>query len=186
MHAADSAALLDKFKNVFEGLRDLLGEYHIVTDAAVPPVVIPPRCAPMALPERIKKKLGEMVENDIITTVSKPTERVSSTLAVVKPKKLRKCLDPRDLNRAIRREHCQMLTVEEVVTRTLQAAKFTVVNAKDGFWRKRLDTELSLNITSEHPVRTLLMEKDAIRYLFRTRSLAKIEVPSQRNVAYGT
>lgn len=60
-------------------------------------------------------------------------------LVVVKPNKLRICLDPRDLNKAIRREHYQMPTVEEATTRLSQAKKFIVVDAKDGFWQKRLD-----------------------------------------------
>ena len=40
--------LLDEYKNVFECLWDLLGEYHIVTDDAVPPLVHPPRRVPVA------------------------------------------------------------------------------------------------------------------------------------------
>ena len=61
------------------------------------------------------------------------------------------CLDPRDLNKALRREHYQLPTVEEVATRLSQARKFTVVDAKDGFWQKRLDTESSYKTTFNTP-----------------------------------
>ncbi|XP_067047046.1 uncharacterized protein [Acropora muricata] len=143
--------LLEEYKDVFEGLGDLPGEYHIVTDDPVPPVVHPPRCVPVALRNQIKEKLYEMVASDVSTPVTEPTEWVSSMLVIVKPNKLRICLDPRDLNKAIRREHYQLPTVEEVATRLSQAKKFTVVDAKDGFWQKRLDTESSYKTTFNTP-----------------------------------
>ena len=130
---------------------DLPDEYHIVTDDAVPPVVLPLRRVPVALRDQIKKKLNEMIASDVITPVTEPTEWVSSMLVIVKPNKLRICLHPRDLNKAIRREHYQMPTVEEVATRLSQAKKFTVVDAKDGFWQKRLDTESSYKTTFNTP-----------------------------------
>lgn len=68
-------------------------------------------------------------------------------LAVIKPNKIRICLDPRDLNEAIKREHYQMRTIEEVANRLNRAKLFTVVNAKDGFWQKRLDIESSYKTT---------------------------------------
>ena len=40
-------------------------------------------------------------------------------------------MDPRDLNQAIRREHYQMPTIEEVATRLRNAKTFTVVDAKE-------------------------------------------------------
>lgn len=145
------ADLLEEYKDVFGGLGDLPGEYHIVTDDTVPPVVHPPRRVPVALRDQIKEKLDEMVASDILAPVTEPTEWVSSMLVIVKPNKLRICLDPRDLNKAIRREHYQMPTVEEVATRLSQAKKFTVVDAKDGFWQKRLDTESSCKTTFNTP-----------------------------------
>ena len=41
---------------------------------------------------------------------------------------------PHDLNKAVHCEHYQMTTVGEMVTKLTQAKKFTVVEAKDGFW----------------------------------------------------
>ncbi|PFX13313.1 Transposon Ty3-I Gag-Pol polyprotein [Stylophora pistillata] len=110
--------LLDEYKDVFQGLGDLPGEYHIVTDDAVPPVVLTPRRVQVALRDQIKNKLNEMVASDVITPVTEPTEWVS---------------------------------MEEVATRLSQAKKFTVVDAKDGFWQKRLDTESSYKTTFNTP-----------------------------------
>ena len=145
------ADLLEEYKDVFEGLGDLPGEYHIVTDETVTPVVHPPRRVPVPLRERIKAKLHDMVMRDIITPVTEPTAWVSSMLVVVKPEKLRICIDPRNLNGAICREHYQMPTIEKLATRLTNAKKFTVMDAKDGFWQKRLDTESSYKPTVNSP-----------------------------------
>ena len=57
-----------------------------------------------------------MVANDVVTLVIEPSAWVSSILVVVKPNKLRICLDPRNLKKAIHREHYQMPTVGKVGT----------------------------------------------------------------------
>ena len=55
-----------------------------------------------------------------------------------KDSKLRICLDPKDLNRAIRRENYQLPTIEE------HGAKvFTVHDVRHGFWHVRLDDRSS-------------------------------------------
>ena len=128
-----SNTILEEYKDVFEGLGELPGEYKITTDESVKPKVHLPRRVPVAVRPRIKEKLDELVQRNVITPVTKPTEWVSSMLAVIKPNKIRICLDPRDLNEAIKREHYQMPTVEEIATRLDKAKLFTVVDAKDGF-----------------------------------------------------
>ena len=115
------------------------------------PVIHPPRRVLVSLTETIKEKLDEMVQREIIKPVTEPTAWVSSMLVVVKTDKLRICIDPRDLNKAVCREHYQMPTIDEVVTRLIKAKKFTVMDAKDGFWQKRLDTESSYKTTFNTP-----------------------------------
>ena len=68
------ADLLGEYKDVFGGLGDLPGEYHIVTDDTVPPVIHPPRRVPVALRDQIKEKLDEMVASGILAPVTEPTE----------------------------------------------------------------------------------------------------------------
>ena len=43
------------------------------------------------------------------------------------------CLDPKDLNGAIKREHFPMPTIEEVATRLNGAKIFSVFDASNGF-----------------------------------------------------
>ena len=119
--AMDQTPLLDEYSDVFEGLGRLEGPYSIVTDTSVPPVVHPPRRIPVALIDQVQQKLDEMVTEDVIEKVDQPTDWVSSMLVVRKPAtgstretKIRVCLDPRDLNKAIKREHFPMPTIAEI------------------------------------------------------------------------
>ena len=58
-----------------------------------------------------------MVKNGILAKVTEPTLWVSSLVIVKKPNgKIRVCLDPRDLNRASKRSHYPLPTIEEVAT----------------------------------------------------------------------
>jgi len=53
--------------------------------------------------------LERLVEGGIIAKVSEPTEWISSTVVVMKPNgKIRLCLDPRPLNKALKRNHYPM------------------------------------------------------------------------------
>ena len=67
---------------------------------------------------------------NVIEKIDEPTEWVNSMAVVVKPNgKLRICIDPRDLNQAIRREYYPMTTIEEIIAHTLNAKKFSVLDA---------------------------------------------------------
>ena len=60
---------------------------------------------------------------------------------------LRICLDPRDLNKAIKREYCQLQTFEEIATILSGAKLFTKQDANKGYWRLLLDKE-SIRLTT--------------------------------------
>lgn len=47
--------------------------------------------------------------------------------------KIRICLDPTDLNKAVRREHYPLPTIEEVVSECPDAVLFSVLDAKSGY-----------------------------------------------------
>lgn len=73
---------------------------------------------------------------------------------VIVPKKdgsLRICLDPRDLNRAILREHYPLPTIEDVATRLHGAKVFTVLDVSKGFWHVELDEPSSFLTTFHTP-----------------------------------
>ena len=150
----DSDPLLDYYADVFEELGKLAGQYKITVDETIKPVVHPPRRLPVAIIERVQRKLEEMTTDGTIEKVNQPTDWVSSMLVVSKPSteadgksKIRICLDPRDLNVAIKREHFPMPTIEEIVTRLNGAKVFSVFDARNGFWQVELDEDSSLLTT---------------------------------------
>ena len=93
-----------------------------------------------------------MVEQDIIAPVTTPTPSVSS-LGVVPKKngKIRLCLDPKDLNQAIQREHYPLPTIEDVATRLHGAKMFTKLDVRNGFWHIKLDDNSSYLTTFNMP-----------------------------------
>ena len=60
-------------------------------------------------------------------------------------------MDPSHLNKAIKRRHFPMKTVEEVVSRMPDAKIFSVLDAKHGFWQIRLDEASSKMCTFSTP-----------------------------------
>ena len=75
-----------------------------------------------------------------------------STLVLVnKPEKLRICVDPQDLNKALLRADYPLPTIEEVATRLSKARVFSVLDAKNGFWQVQLDKESSYLTTFNTP-----------------------------------
>ena len=142
--------LQEEYNDVFEGLGKLDGQYLIVIDESIRPVVHPPRRLPVAMTERVQRKLEKMAAANIIEQVDRPTDWVPSMLVVSKPStevegetKLRICLDPRDLKLAIKREHFPMPTIEEIATKLNGAKLFSVFDASNGFWQVELDDESS-------------------------------------------
>ena len=97
----------------------------------------------MAIREELKLKIDKMVKDGILAKVTEPTDWINSLVVVKKPSKLRICIDPKDLNRAIKRPNYQMPTIEEVLPRLRKAKVYSVLDAKDGFYHVKLDTPSS-------------------------------------------
>lgn len=94
----------------FQGIGKFEGEY-IVCDKSVPPVVHAPRRCPVQISGDVKKELDDMVSLGVIESVTEPTDWVSSLVYCRKPNgRLRVCLDPKDLNKAIKRGQCHIPT----------------------------------------------------------------------------
>ena len=122
--------LLKDLDNVFCGLSCLPVEYDIEVVPSVKPVQHVPIRVPIRLRAKLKEKIDEMEKQRIIDEERGPTEWISSLVAVQKPGKVRVCIGPRDLNRAIKRPKYQMPTVKEVLPK-LANAKFLL------FWMRR-------------------------------------------------
>jgi hypothetical protein len=129
VHAIDKPLTKDElikdYGDVFKGLGKLPKAHHIQLDPFVEPVVHPPRKVPTALREQVRAELVCMVNLGVIAKQDEPTDWVSSMVVVRKPGKLRICLDPKDLNRAIKREHYHLQTIDEISERLPKACVFS-------------------------------------------------------------
>ena len=145
--------LVNKYPKVFdEGVGCLEGEYHIRLNAQVDPVQHAPRRVPVALRERLQDTLDDLVQQNILAPVTEPTPWVNSMVVIPKKDgKLRICLDPKDLNLAIQREHYPLPTIEEIATRLHGAKLFTVLDVRHGFWHVPLDEASSFLTTFNTP-----------------------------------
>ena len=100
----------------------------------------------------MKEELARLTTEEVITPVTEPTAWVSAMVAVKKKnEKVGICIDPRDLNESIMREHYPLPTFEEVATRLPKARVFSVFDAKTGFWQVKLDEASSYVTTFNTP-----------------------------------
>ena len=145
--------LIEQHPNVFgQGVGKLEGDYCIRLNKDATPTQHSPRRIPVALRDRLKETLDSLVAQNIIMPVTQPTHWINSIVVV--PKKdgtLRICLDPKDLNHAIQREHYQLPTIEDIATRLHGAKVFTILDVRSGFWHVTLDEQSSLLTTFHTP-----------------------------------
>ena len=144
---------MSKFPTVFqEGIGRIDGQYNIKLDRTTHPVQHVPRRLRVAIRDRVKAALDDSVKKEVIAEVKQPTECIFSIVTV--PKKngqLRICLDPKDLNAAIQREHDPLPVIEDVATRLHGARTFSVLDASNGFLHVELDEQSSLLTTLHRP-----------------------------------
>ena len=92
-------------------------------------VIHAPRRVAVAKRPHLKKELDRQVKLGFLAKVDEPTEWVNSLVIVEKANgQMRLCIDPKDLNKEIKREHFQIPTKEEILGKTRKCEVFL----KDG------------------------------------------------------
>lgn len=128
-------------------------ELHIQTGTV--PVVKPPRRVPQALRSRLEDKLRTLEDHQIIKKVAHPKNFVSNLVIIEKKdKSLRICLDPKDLNKVLVREHYLIPTYEEIITKLTNKSVFSVLDLSDGFYNIKLTDSSSDLCTFSTPFGT--------------------------------
>lgn len=141
-----------EFGDVFTGVGCLEGEYKIEIDKSVPPVKLPKRRVPVAMMAPLKEELKELEAKGIIAPVERSTDWISGMVSVTKPNgKPRICIDPKPLNKALKRSHFPLPTIDDILPELSNAKVFTVCDVKHGFWHVRLDEESSYLTTFATP-----------------------------------
>ena len=148
--------VLQQYNDCFDKVGRFPGEkYHINLVDGARPVVHAPRTVPVHVMPLYKAELDKMLKDDIITPVSGPTDWVNSIVCNITDtkdgKKVRLCLDPKDLNKSIKREHYYTRTIDEILPQLYGKRYFSVVDTKKGYWHVELDDESSLLTTFNTP-----------------------------------
>lgn len=144
--------ILDEFADCFQGMGCLSKEHTIQINPEIRPVINRARRIPLSMADKVKAELDRMEQNGIIEKVDQPTDWVSSMVVIEKKdKSVRICLDPRELNKAVLREHHHIPTLEDISFKFTNMTTFTIVDMKNGYWHVPLDKKSQLLTTFNTP-----------------------------------
>ena len=139
--------ILSQYSGYFEGIAHFPGDlykFHLKPDHK--PARHAPRKVPVHLETAFKEEIESLVKQGILEEVKEHTDWVNSYVIVEKDtgnhhspnhtvkKKLRICLDPRDLNEALEREPYHTRYVDEITAKFQGMTVFTIVDFKKGYW----------------------------------------------------
>ncbi|XP_046544508.1 uncharacterized protein K02A2.6-like [Haliotis rubra] len=144
---------MDEYADVFEGLGLFPGEHSIRTNPEILPAVNAPRNVPVALRNKVKEEIERMENIGVLIKVDEPTPWVNSMVVVEKPKsnKVRICLDPKELNKAVQREHHRIPNLDDVISKLAGSKYFSKLDARSGYWQIKLTEESSMLTTFNTP-----------------------------------
>ena len=150
-----SALTWDKLKSLynvnFEGMGDL-GEPYDMPLRDVPGNIQVPHKIPYAKLNKVKAVLDHMEHTGVIADANGPTEWVNNLVITEKKNgAMRVCLDPKALNKAIRREHFAIPTPEEVQAKLAGKSVFSVFDMQNAYWHVRLTDQASYCTTFHTP-----------------------------------
>ena len=153
MERIASVGITDKYADVFNGeLGKLPGTVNLKVDESVDPVVSPARRIPIALKPKLKAELERLTKMGVIESVNEPTPWVNQMVIVEKKSgDLRICLDPRNLNQALKREHYQLPILEDTLHNMSESKVFTKLDVSSAYWHVELDEPSSLLTTFQTP-----------------------------------
>ena len=139
--------ILSQYSGCFEGIGHFPGDlykFHLKPDHK--PARHAPRKVPVHLETAFKEEIESLVKQGILEEVKEHTDWVNSYVIVEKDtgnhhspnhtvkKKLRICLDPKDLNEALEREPYHTRSVDEITAKLQGMTVFTIADFKKGYW----------------------------------------------------
>lgn len=140
-------------EQLFKGTGQFPDQVKLMIDPKVEPTRYPPRRVPLVIESKVKDYLQQLAAQEIVSPVEEPRSWVSHMLIREKPNgSIRVCLDPKDLNQAIKRNYYQIPSVEHIQSQLAGNEYFTVVDLKDGFWHCVLDPASSEVCTFSTPM----------------------------------
>ena len=139
----------DDYDDIMRGeLGTLSGSQHLKVKDNVHPVIMPSRRTPISLRPKLKVELGRLASLGVIVPVEEPTPWVSQlVIASKKNGDIRICLDPKELNKALLREHYTLPILEDTLHELGQSRVFSKADLCSGYWHVVLDEPSSLLTT---------------------------------------
>ena len=124
--------VIKRFSDVFDRLvRTFPGKVHLEVKSDPVPVITPPRRILTALNGKLKEELKTLVDEKIIALVDQPTPQVNSVVVITKKfGALRVCVDPRPLNKVLKRETYPMPILDEILPDLSQAKVLSTVDLR--------------------------------------------------------
>ena len=146
--------ILSHYSGCFEGIGHFPGDpykFHLKPEHK--PARHAPRKVPIHLEAAFKEEIQSLVKLGILKEIKEHNDWVNSYVIVEKDivshhspnhtikKKLKICLDPRDLNEALEREPYHTPSVDEITAKLQGITVFTIVDFKKGYWMVVLHTD---------------------------------------------
>ena len=148
--------ILDIYSDAFTGIGKFPGlPYKFQLKPNAKPTRHVPRKVPIHLQDAFHKEIRNLEQLGILEETKDVTEWVNSFVIMEKKiptdsnssqghsmnKKLRICLDPRDLNEALEREPYYTWSTEEIMGKFHGMTRFTIADFNKGYWIVELDPE---------------------------------------------
>ena len=111
---------------------------------------VEPLCltVPFPLMDAVKAELNNTVESGVIRSVTEPTDWCAAMVPVIKKTgAMRICVDLKQLNTAVRREHHMLPSLEDIAPKLTESKVFSTLDAASGFWQIPIDEDSQLLTT---------------------------------------
>ena len=137
--------IMHEYPDVFEWIGRFPGPpYHIQVDPSVTPKQTPCRPIPIHLKEAFQKEINKMLQAGVLVPVTEATPWINSFVLVESKDKqgqlkLRICLDPTNLNKAVTREPYHFHVPEDISHMLADACTLNICACKKGYWHQKLD-----------------------------------------------
>ena len=137
--------MLRKYTDVFQSIGTLPGgPYRIPLKEGYKPLHHPLRHVAVSLKPPYKAELERLTQLGVIRVVREHTEWINSIVPVKKlDDSLRLCLDPKYLNKAIKRNQWYSRSVDDILPELADSNYFSLLDARLGYWHVPLDKQSS-------------------------------------------
>ena len=141
--------VVNDYQDVLQNkLGTLSGLQHLNVRDDVQPVVMPVRHVPISVRPKLKTELDRLVSIGVLKQVEQPTPWVSQLVITTKKNgDIRVCLDPKELNKALLREHYMLPVLEDLLHELGQSCVFSKADLASGYWHIELDEASSMLTT---------------------------------------